>query len=84
MIRVFINSYLFFFFFLYGFSLMNIYDSQDSRGKGEAVSLTPLYHLHPLHRHLDISHVITAESLPLHIDSNQTQTRNLWFLFTSR
>ena len=26
---------------------MNIHDSQDSRGR--ALSLTPLYHLHPLH-----------------------------------
>ena len=26
------------------------------QGKGEAISLTPLYHFHPLHRHLDISH----------------------------
>ena len=37
------------------------------QGKGEAISLTPLYHFHPLHRHLDISLEITAESLPLHI-----------------
>ena len=26
------------------------------QGKVEAISLTPLYHFHPLHRHLDISH----------------------------
>ena len=25
------------------------------QGKGEGTSLTPLYHFHPLHRHLDIS-----------------------------
>ena len=30
-------------------------------GKGEAVSLTPLYHFHPLHRHLDISWAIIAD-----------------------
>ena len=30
--------------------------------KGEAISLTFLYHFHPLHRHLDISRAITAES----------------------
>ena len=30
--------------------------------KGEDISLTPHYHFHPLHRHLDISRVITAES----------------------
>ena len=35
-------------------------------------SLTPHYHFHPLHRHLDISWVITAESSPLHIASSRT------------
>ena len=35
--------------------------------KGEAISLTPLYHFRPLHRHLDITRAITAESSPLHI-----------------
>ena len=35
------------------------------QGKGEGISLTPRYHFHPLHRHLDISLTITAESSPL-------------------
>ena len=35
--------------------------------KGEGISLTPQYHFHPLHGHLDISLAITAESLPLRI-----------------
>ena len=35
--------------------------------KGEVISLAFHYHFHPLHRHLDISRVITAESSPLHI-----------------
>ena len=35
--------------------------------KGEAISLNPFYHLHPLHRHLDISLAITAENSALHI-----------------
>ena len=30
------------------------------QGKGERISLTPHYHFHPLHRHLDISRAITA------------------------
>ena len=30
--------------------------------KGEGICLTPLYHFHPLHTHLDISRAITAES----------------------
>ena len=54
------------------------------QGKGEAISLSPLYHFHPLHRHLDISWAITAESSPLHIASSQTRTGNLWFLSTCR
>ena len=47
--------------------------------KGEGISLTPHYHLHPLHRHLDISRAIPAESSPLHIGSSRTRAGNLWF-----
>ena len=43
------------------------------QGKGESISLTPHYHFHPLHRHFDISRVITAESSPLHIGSSRTR-----------
>ena len=71
-------------FFLSEFPFTNIYDSQDSRGRGKAISLTPLYHFHPLKIHLDISWVITAESSPLHIASNRTQTGILWFPKASR
>ena len=49
------------------------------KGKGEDISLTPHYHFHPVHRHLDISRAITAESSPLHIGSSQIRTGNLWF-----
>ena len=52
--------------------------------KGEGISLTPQYHFHPLHRHLDISRAISAESSPLHIGSSRTQTGNHWFLSASR
>ena len=48
-----------------GFSLTNIHDSQDNKGKGR-LSLAPFYHFLPLHRHLDISRVITAESYHLY------------------
>ena len=48
-------------------------------GKGEGISLTPLYHFHPLYRHLHISWVITAQSSPLHIASSQARPKNLWF-----
>ena len=30
--------------------------------KGEAISLSPLYHFHPLHKHWDISRAIIAQS----------------------
>ena len=48
------------------------------QGKGEGIPLTPHYHFHMLHRHLDISWAITGESSPFHIASSQTRTRNLW------
>ena len=46
------------------------------QGKGKGISLTPHYHFHPLHRHLDISRAITAESSPLHIGSSRARTSN--------
>ena len=49
------------------------------QGKGEGISLTPHYHFHPLHRHLDISRAITAGSSLLQIASSRTRTGNLWF-----
>ena len=42
------------------------------QGKGDAISLSPLYHFRPFHRHIDIGWAITAERSPLHIASNQT------------
>ena len=42
--------------------------------KGEAISLTPLYHLDPLHRHLDINWANTTENRHRHIPSSPTQT----------
>ena len=50
------------------------------QGKGKDISLTPLYHFHPLHRHLDISQAVTTESSPLKIASNRTRTRNFALL----
>ena len=40
--------------------------------------LTLLYHFHLLHKYLDFSRAITAESSPLHKTYNWTQTSNLW------
>ena len=47
------------------------------QGKGEGIYLTPLYHFHPLHRHLDISQAITADRSPLHIAGSRTRSGNL-------
>ena len=68
------TTILFKYLFLFSIwiSFTNIGNSQDSRE--EAICLTSLYHFYPLHRHLDISQTITAESSPLHIASSRTQT----------
>ena len=52
------------------------------QGKGEVISLTPLYYFHPLHRNLDNGGAIIAESSPLY--SGQTQSGNLRFTSASR
>ena len=81
------NSYhcsiIFFFFSIW------VFFHEHSRftgqqGKGEGIYLTPLYHFHPLYRHLDISRVISAESSLLHIAGSRNRTENLWFPSTSR
>ena len=63
--------------FLYLFFVFHDYSRFTGQQRdGEAISLTPLYHFHPLHRYLNISWVITARSSPLHIylpDSNREQ-----------
>ena len=77
----------FFFFFLF-FSIWVFFQEHlritGLQKKGEGISLTAYYHFHPLHRHLDISRTITAESSPLHIACSRTRTGNLWFLSASR
>ena len=44
------------------------------QGKEEGIYLTPLYHFHPLHRHLDIRRAITTETSPLRIASSRNRT----------
>ena len=74
-------------FFLSGFFFHNHFLSQQSNhrtagegGTGEGgISLTPQYHFHQLHSHLDISRATAAESSPLHIGSSRTRAGNLWF-----
>ena len=71
---------LFFLFFLSVFFFFHEHSRfTGQQGKGEDIYLTPLYHFYPLHRHLDISRAVTAESSPLHIASSRTRTRNLRF-----
>ena len=68
-----------FFFYLGCF-----FHNHRTAGEGGGISLTPHYRFHPLHRHLDISQAITAESSPLHIASSWTPTGNLCFPSASR
>ena len=48
-------------FFLSWFFFQEHLEFIGQQGKREAISLTPLYHFHLLHRHLDVCQVITAE-----------------------
>ena len=73
-----------FFFFSIGVFFHEHSRSTGQQGKGEGIYLTPLYHFHPLHRNLDISRAITAESSPLHIAGSRTRTGNVWFPSASR
>ena len=66
-------------FFYLGF-LSRTFTIHRTAGEGEAISLTPLYHFHLLHRHLVIIRAMTAVSSPLNIGSCRTRTGNLWFL----
>ena len=52
---------LFFFFSIWVFFQEHSRFTRQ-QGTGEGIYLTPLYHFLPLHRHLDISRAITAES----------------------
>ena len=77
-------SFFFFSFFFIRFFFSRISWFTGQQWKGEAISLTPLYHFQPFHRQLDISQVIAAESSPLRIAGSRPQTRNLCFPIGSR
>ena len=79
----FVFSQPFFFFSIRVFFLDHSRNT-GLQGEGEGISLTSHYHFHPLHRHLDISRAITAESSPLHMAGRRTRTGNLWFPSASR
>ena len=57
-------------FFYLGFLSQITFLNHRTAGEGRGHTLTPHYHFHPLHRHLDISLAITAESSSLHIEVN--------------
>ena len=66
------------FFFYLGFlsRTFPIHRTAGGGGRGGTFSVTPFYYFHRLHRCLDISWAITAESSPLHTASNRTETGN--------
>ena len=76
------------FLFLFFFSICVFFHEHTGftgqQGKEKVISLTPLYHFYPLHRHLDISWAIITGSSLLHIAGGQTRTKNLWFPRASR
>ena len=78
------NIYIYIYIFFYLVFFHEHSRITGLQGKGEGISLTPHYHFHPIHRHLDISRAITAESSPLHLGSSRTRTVNLWFPSASR
>ena len=61
------NSYLGHVFFSVWIFFYKYSRFTKQQGKGEAISIIPLYHYHPLHRQLGSSRAITAERSPLHI-----------------
>ena len=67
------HSYVFFFYL--GF-LSQPFTNHTTAGEEGGHVITPHYHFHPLHRHLNINRVITAERSPLHIGSSWTRTVN--------
>ena len=74
---------LFYFLFYLGFLLWTL-TIHRQQGKGEAISLNPLYHFHSFYRQWDISRVIAADRSPLHIASSRTRTGSFCFLSASR
>ena len=62
-------------FFLFVYQSSIIHKSQDSRWRERQI-LTPFFHFHPIHRHLNISGTFTAKSAPLHEVSDRTRIGN--------
>ena len=75
--------HIYIFFFYLGF-LSQTFTIHGTAGEGGGYLFNSSLPLPPLHRHLDISRAITAESSPLHIAGSRTRTGNLWFPSASR
>ena len=67
-----------FFFYLGFLSLTWIIHRTAREGGDYFCFLNPLYHFYLLHRYLDISRAIFAESSPLHIARSRTRTQKLF------
>ena len=70
-----LNQISIFFFYLDFLSLL--FTIHRTAEEGKFNSLTPHYHFHRVHRHLDISWVSTTDSSPLDIVSSRTRTGSL-------
>ena len=74
-----------YFLFIYFFSIWVFFCEYSwitgLQWKMEGVSLTPHYHLHLLHRNLDISWAITAESSPLYIPTQKWYKTDIVFMY---
>ena len=77
-------TFTFYTIFLIWFFLHEHSRFTGQQGKGEAISLTPLYHFPSLYKHLDICRAITVENSSLHIAGSRTQTGNVWCPSASR
>ena len=85
-VQVILSDYIFhiYIFFYLGF-LSRTFTIHGTVGEGRGYFFkSPLPLLLASQTLLDISWAIAADSLPLHIASSRTQTRNLWFLSASR
>ena len=73
-LRVFVPHVPVLFFFSIGVFIQEHSRITGLQRKGKGITLTPHYHFHPLHRHLEINRTITVDSSPLHIASSPIQT----------
>ena len=73
------SSICFIYFFLYGFFFHKNSWFTGQQGKEEAISITPLYFFHPLHRHLYICRLITGDNSLLYVAINWARAGNFWF-----